>query len=139
MLANILREAKVQNPWLQISFDPGYDWVRRIKTGDNGDPIKSIMELSTYLFLNMGEFQLLGSDTELQGDLEIAEDIFGHLSSQTILILLKKYDEIRVFHRLHNRVMQVRFLNNEPLVTKDIEDATGAGDVFAAGLFTAML
>lgn len=138
VLAGILREAKNQNPWLQISFDPGHDWVRRVKSGDQGGPIKEILDLSTYLFLNSTEFGILGSDTEIQDDAEVAEDIFKYLSSQTVLILLKRYDEIRVFHRLHKRLKQIHYFN-EPLTSKDIEDATGAGDVFAAGLFIAML
>jgi sugar/nucleoside kinase (ribokinase family) len=137
-LARILREAKYQNPWLQISFDPGHDWVRKIKTGDHSDPISEIMDISTYLFLNQVEFEILGSDTGLKNDQELAEDIFEHLTSQTILILLKRYDEIRVFHRLHKRVKEIKF-SNEPLAPAQIEDATGAGDVFAAGLFVAIM
>jgi sugar/nucleoside kinase (ribokinase family) len=137
-LAGILREAKYQNPWLQISFDPGHDWVRKIKTGDQSDPIREIMDLSTYLFLNQVEFELLGNDIGIKDDQELAEDIFEHLTSQTILILLKRYDEIRVFHRLHKRVKEIKF-SNEPLAAAQIEDATGAGDVFAAGLFIAIL
>ena len=104
ILAEMLREAKSQNPWLQISFDPGHDWVRRVKSGDNGDPIKEIMGISTYLFLNSVEFGILGSDAEIQTDLQVASDIFSYLSSQTILILLKRYNEIRVFHRLIKRL-----------------------------------
>jgi sugar/nucleoside kinase (ribokinase family)/class 3 adenylate cyclase len=138
ILAEMLREAKSQNPWLQISFDPGHDWVRRVKSGDNGDPIKEIMGISTYLFLNSVEFGILGSDAEIQTDLQVASDIFSYLSSQTILILLKRYNEIRVFHRLHRKIREIRF-GNTPLMQQDVEDATGAGDVFAAGLFVAML
>ena len=55
-----------------------------------------------------------------------------------MLILLKRYDEIRVYHRLHRRLKEIRFLN-DPLLPGSVEDATGAGDVFAAGLFIAIM
>lgn len=138
LVASIIREAKQQNPWLQVSFDPGHDWVRRIKSGDNSDPIKEIMSLSSYLFLNRVEFELLASDLGIKDDQELAADIFQHLSQQAVLILLKRYDEIRVYHRLHKRLKEIRFLN-DPLLPSSIEDATGAGDVFAAGLFIAIM
>jgi sugar/nucleoside kinase (ribokinase family) len=138
ILAAILREAKDQNPWLQVSFDPGHEWVRRVKSADNADPIREIMSLSSYLFLNRVEFELLASDLGIKDDQELAKDIFQHLSSQAVLILLKKYDEVRVYHRLHKRIKEIRFLN-EPLTPKQVEDATGAGDVFVAGLFIAIM
>ena len=138
ILAHILREAKDKNPWLQLSFDPGHDWIRRIKSGEKADPIQEIMSLASYLFLNQVEFELLASDLEIKDDQELAQDVFQHLSSQAVLIVLKKYDEIRVLHKLHKKLKEIRFLN-APLYPNQIEDATGAGDVFAAGLFIAIL
>ncbi len=137
LVANILREAKDQNPWLQISFDPGHDWVRQIKSDERSDPIKKIMDMSSYLFLNRTEFEMLGSDVDIRDDYDVANDIFKHLSSQTILILLKKYDEIRVFHRIHKKLKEIQYFNT-PYEKSQVEDATGAGDVFAAGLFLAV-
>jgi sugar/nucleoside kinase (ribokinase family)/class 3 adenylate cyclase len=138
VLAHILREAKDKNPWLQLSFDPGHDWVRRVKTGERSAPIEEILSLSSYLFVNQNEFEMLASDLGIKDDQELAKDIFQYLSSQAVLIVLKKYDEIRVYHKLHKRMKEVRFLI-EPLAPNRIEDATGAGDVFAAGLFVAIL
>lgn len=138
VLAEILQDAKSHNPWLQVSFDPGYDWVRRIKTGEQAEPIREILNLATFLFVNQTEFELLSSDLGIGTDHQLAERIFQHLSSQAILILLKRYDEIRIFHRLHRELKEASF-KNKPLSDRQIEDATGAGDVFAAGLFAAMM
>jgi sugar/nucleoside kinase (ribokinase family)/class 3 adenylate cyclase len=138
ILASLIRDAKYHNPWLQVSFDPGHDWVRRVKSADDSDPIRELMSLSSYLFLNQVEFELLASDLGIKDDQDLARDIFQHLSSQAVLILLKRYDEIRVFHRLHQRLKEIRF-RNETLSPSKIEDATGAGDVFAAGLFIAIM
>ncbi len=136
VLSAILREAKDQNPWLQLSFDPGHEWVRRIKSGEKSGAIEEILSLASYLFLNQSEFELLTSDLGVKDDQELAEEVFDHLSSQAILILLKRYDEIKVYHRLHKKTKEVRYFN-APVTQSQVEDATGAGDVFAAGLFIA--
>jgi len=137
VLASIIREAKDQNPWLQVSFDPGHEWVRRIKVNDNAEPIREILSLCSYLFLNRTEFELLTSDLGVRDEQDLAKDVFRLLSPHAILIFLKQYDEIRIYHKLHKRIKEIRFLN-EPLPTGMVEDATGAGDVFAAGWFIGM-
>ena len=137
-ISSIIREAKDQNPWLQVSFDPGYDWVRRIKSGDKSWFIQDIMEMSSYIFLNNTEFELLASDLGVQDDQDLAQEIFQHLSPQAVLILLKKYNEIKIYHRLHKKIKEIKYLNS-PLSPNQIEDATGAGDVFAAGIFVAIM
>jgi sugar/nucleoside kinase (ribokinase family)/class 3 adenylate cyclase len=139
VLARILQEAKDKNPWLQISFDPGYAWARKVKVDEAADSacIRDILRLSSYLFLNNAEFESLTNDLRIQSDVELAEEIFNDLSQHAVLILLKRYDEIRIFHRLRNRVKEVSFTNT-PLSTNKIEDATGAGDVFVAGFLSAV-
>ena len=138
VLADILQEAKIQNPWLQVSFDPGHDWARRVKTGDKSGPIEQLLNLTTYLFVNNVEFELLSSDLHLDRDRDLALKIFDRLSPQAVLILLKRYNEIKVFHKLNKRLKEFPY-HNSPLGDAEIEDATGAGDVFVAGLFAAIL
>ena len=138
ILAQILREAKDRNPWLQVSFDPGHDWALRVMTGERSDPIREIMSVCSYLFVNQVEFELLASDAGIHDNLTLAKDVFRHLSSQAVLIVLKKYDEIRIYHKLHKRLKEMPF-SNKPLAQQKVEDATGAGDVFVAGLFIAIL
>ena len=54
IFAHILREAKDKNPWLQLSFDPGHDWIRRIKSGEKADPIQEIMSLRLLFIFESG-------------------------------------------------------------------------------------
>jgi sugar/nucleoside kinase (ribokinase family)/class 3 adenylate cyclase len=135
LVASILSEAKEQNPWLQISFDPGHDWSRRIQSGD--EVICRIMRMSSYLFLNDAEFRMLSSDTDLINDRNLAQDIFKNLSPQTVLILIKRYNEVLVYHKLHQQIKEIRFPTSS-VALSEIEDTTGAGDTFAAGLLLAI-
>lgn len=130
VLADLLVQAKQENPCLTISFDPGHDWATKKPAG-----IMAILKIADYIFLNNREFYALGRHrpgAKEDKDFDTVREIFTACSESSVLIVLKRYDVITVFYNLHGRVMALEYPNK--VLSQDvIEDATGAGDVFAAG------
>lgn len=133
VLAKILLEAKNRNPWLKISFDPGCEWAKNLT-----EPIKAIFKLSDFVILNNHEFQMLGNYSPGKIDSHIAREIFQLCGQTSVLIVLKRYDSIKLFYKLQGRIVE-RFFSNKILPFDVIEDATGAGDIFAAGFLSGIL
>jgi sugar/nucleoside kinase (ribokinase family) len=127
LVAGLLAAAKQLNPCLEISFDPGHHWSQVPSKG-----IESLLSLTSVLFLNGREFALLGRGHFASKDDEMASRIFDMCSPRSLLIVLKRYDAITIFCRSPRRA--TLHYENETLALDSIEDATGAGDVFAAGL-----
>ncbi len=133
VLSELLQAAKEQNPWLRISFDPGHHWVR-----DKAQEINPILRCTDFLFLNDREFKDLGHYRPGRPDEQVAQSIFEVCSPATVLLVLKRYDHIALFTRVEGRTLSHRY-SNVVLPPEQIEDSTGAGDVFAAGFAAAML
>lgn len=133
VLLEILKDAKKMNPWLKISFDPGHEWIVNMT-----DSIKGFLNIADFIFLNYREFQLLGHHRPGSKDYVVARNIFKKCSSDSILIILKKYDCIKLFYNIHKRLMRRKF-TNVVIPQEEIQDATGAGDIFAAGFLISWL
>lgn len=133
VLLRLLIEAKKINPWLKISFDPGHHWVAHLT-----EDIKGILSISDFLFLNFREFNLLGRSGPGISDREQARAVFNLCYQRTLLIVLKKYDEIKLFYRIGPQSLEIRHAN-QFLLESEIEDSTGAGDIFASGFLSSML
>ncbi len=133
ILARLLTEAKAKHPLLEISFDPGYYWCNNI---EQIPVVKTINSITDYLMLNYKEFQDLGRYAN-DNDVSLAKKIYNSYKVKKMLIILKKYGLIKLFmnyNKLTNRKYDVDLL---PI--NQIEDDTGAGDVFAAGFITSLL
>ena len=133
VLLRVIESVKRLNPTIKISYDPGHHWVETMTP-----EIRGLLVHTDYLFLNDGEFRRLGHHRPGTTDRSIASKIFDASHSGTILIVLKRYDGVTIFSKLADQVIEHRQANIV-LRPEKIEDATGAGDVFAAGFLAATL
>lgn len=133
LLLQLLRDVKRLNPWVKISFDPGYHWIKYITPAISG-----VLKSADFLFLNNKEFEILGHYRPGSQDIDVARTIIDLCQSDELIIILKQYDSIKLFYQIQGRMMVLSY-SNVVLPSKDIEDAAGAGDIFAGGFLTAML
>jgi sugar/nucleoside kinase (ribokinase family) len=131
-LRSLVERAKQLNPEVKLSFDPGHAWC----TGQPAEAIR-LLRLTDYLFLNHREFKALGGLGEFSTDDAIAARVLSLCGPCCSALVLKRYDRVLMYRRLGERIVSEEYLH-EPLRATVIEDATGAGDVFAAGILAAM-
>ena len=113
-LLSVLRAVKEADPAVVVCLDPGHVWSSR-----PGPAVRGLIELCDYLLVNARE---LASAREFASARE-SRGLRGPV------IVEKRPDEVRV-----HGACGVEVHRHEPLAAHDVVDATGAGDVFAAGL-----
>ncbi|MCW2900188.1 MAG: ribokinase [Streptosporangiaceae bacterium] len=128
MLLKVLRAVKMHSPDTLISFDPGHVW-----SSSPTEDIRQIMGLSDYLLANYREFKSLGGGGESSSDEKTAANILRNLESDQATVVVKRSIGVSAF-RWDGDEIAKDFYSQIPLDEDEIEDATGAGDVFAAGL-----
>lgn len=127
-LLGLLRAVKRVGRGNLISFDPGHVW------STNFTPeVEGIVALSDYLLVNNREFSEIGQRSEGESDQVVAERVLARLGSAGGVVIVKRATGIWS-HRREDGRTQSEFYAHTPLPPEEIEDATGAGDVFAAGL-----
>jgi sugar/nucleoside kinase (ribokinase family) len=131
MLA-LLTEAKRRNPEVKLVFDPGYTWC-----AEQPDGARKLLGITDYLLVNYREFQALGGLEEHASDDDMAEAVLGRCGPKCAALVAKQYDRVLEFRPLDGGVLREEY-EQRPLEPDTIEDATGAGDVFAAGLLAAL-
>lgn len=113
VLHRLLVEVRRRSPGTLISFDPGHVWSAE-PTAD----VLAMAAMSDYLLVNGREFERLGRvRTRAEG-----------------AAVVKYPDRVEV-----HRPGTVERYAHRPLPDREVEDATGAGDVFAAGLLAALV
>jgi sugar/nucleoside kinase (ribokinase family) len=127
-LLALLRAVRSAGRGNLISFDPGHVWTSHITP-----EIEGIIELSDYLLLNNREFGEVGRRSEGESDAAVAERILDRLDNTDGAVIVKRATGIWAHRREEGRT-QSEFYAHVPLSADQVEDATGAGDVFAAGL-----
>ncbi|MEU4093417.1 PfkB family carbohydrate kinase [Streptomyces sp. NPDC026673] len=112
-LHRLLAEVRRRSARTLISFDPGHAW-----SAEPTPDVLAMAALSDYLLVNGREFAQLGrSRTRRDG-----------------AAVVKYPDRVEV-----HRPGTVERYAHRPLPDSQVEDATGAGDVFAAGLLAALV
>jgi sugar/nucleoside kinase (ribokinase family) len=111
-----------------ISFDPGHVWTSHLTP-----EIEGIIRLSDYLLLNNREFSEVGQRAPGESDTTVAERVLGRFDSPEGVVIVKRPTGVWSHTRDGNDTVS-EFYAHTPLSADQVEDATGAGDVFAAGL-----
>jgi sugar/nucleoside kinase (ribokinase family) len=131
-LLSLVEAAKRLNPQVRLGFDPGYTWCIQ-----QPEAAMRLLRLADYLILNHREFQALGGLGEFATDEAIATAVLDRCGDNCAALVLKRYDRILMYRRRGGR-LEIEEYRQQPLAINQIEDATGAGDVFSAGLLAAM-
>ncbi len=131
-LLAVLKAVKRVSPDTLISFDPGHVWSQ-----DPGPPIAEIVKLSDYLLLNHREFLELGDRVAGESEDDVARRLLDRISGDRGMLIVKQRDGVHSWRRESGKVAH-EFYPQEVLPDDEVEDATGAGDVFAAGLLAAL-
>jgi len=129
----VLTRAKELNPLLRISFDPGFDWSEHTTPEING-----ILALTDLLFLNYREFKALGRYAHAEPDGRIARKVLSRCASDCTIFVTKRYDFVEVFRATSDGMLVHPFQLRQQLHETELEDATGAGDVFAAAVLSSL-
>lgn len=132
MLAQLLKEAKCRNPLLKISCDPGYCWLENLTPA-----VRDIIRMSDFLFLNTIEFNKLAGENNIATDWAKAKRILTS-GAEKLTLIVKAETEIKIY-QLENKEIIEQIFPIDVLSNEEIVDATGAGDVFAAGFLAIFL
>jgi sugar/nucleoside kinase (ribokinase family) len=132
-VASVLERAKEINRHLRISFDPGFDWAQH-----PSDDVCRILAVTDMLFANYREFKALGGYTHGESDGAIARKVLRRCAEGCVVFVTKRYDFTETFQRTDSGIAMQRFLLRKPLREAELEDATGAGDVFSAAVLSAL-
>ncbi|MFJ8770243.1 PfkB family carbohydrate kinase [Streptomyces clavifer] len=129
LMLEVLTEARRRNPALRISFDPGFDWAEHRSLA-----VEGILALADLLFVNHREFKALGDYAVGESDEVLAARVLTRCTAGCTVFVTKRYDYIEAFRDSPAGVLAQRFQLRRPTRETALEDATGAGDVFAAAV-----
>jgi sugar/nucleoside kinase (ribokinase family) len=132
LLLDLLRAVKQANPQTLISFDPGHVWSLAPTP-----EVLGMVELTDYLLLNHREFRELGGHQPGDCDEDIATRLLERLGGDRAVIVVKRRVGIHTWRLEMGKALE-DFHPQSVLADDQIEDATGAGDVFAAGLLAVL-
>ena len=129
----LLTRARQINAGLRVSFDPGFDWAEH-----PNDAVAGILGLTDLLFVNYREFKALGRYRHGEADEIVARNILSRCNAGCTVFVTKRYDYTESFQSVADGVALQTFRLRHPLRESELEDATGAGDVFAAAVLSSL-
>jgi sugar/nucleoside kinase (ribokinase family) len=131
----LVEGARAAAAWpISLSIDPGREWVQH---APNDASIQNLLAIAETIFLNDREFFDLSAPAGGARS-EAAERIFekyGRSAERTVI--LKEFDRAHVLRP--KKAVADDVLEQAVLPSGRIADATGAGDVFAAGVLAVAL
>lgn len=131
-LFKILQAVKSAGTGTMISFDPGHVWSQQATP-----EIMGIVRLTDYLLVNYREFQEIGQYISGESNEDVASRILHYFDNPQAVVVVKRPTGIWSYRR-DNQKVSGDFYGQTPLPDDEIQDSTGAGDVFAAGLLTVL-
>lgn len=135
VLAAVLGEVKRRSPETAIVVDPGHVWCTEPTTA-----IESVIALGDVVLLNDREFGALGQAEHVEaggpGHLGAAEGLLARLRPGSTVV--HKLPAGAWVFRDAGGSVEVTSYTHRVLAEDEIEDSTGAGDVFAGGLLAAV-
>ncbi|MGW4028394.1 PfkB family carbohydrate kinase [Streptomyces sp. NPDC004838] len=132
VLSEVLKEAKSRSRGMRISFDPGFDWAQHPTPG-----VEAILGMADLLFVNHRELKALAGYAVGESDDVLAARLLERAPATTLFVT-KRYDAVDVFRMAGTGLLARRFRLRRPIRESAVEDATGAGDVFAASVLAAV-
>ena len=68
-LVSEIAKAKEKNPWMKVSFDPGYEYTKKYRL-----QLMDAFKISDYIFLNQNEVDNLTGNSSLKGENKYSND-----------------------------------------------------------------
>ncbi|MET7420231.1 carbohydrate kinase family protein [Dactylosporangium sp. NPDC005555] len=128
VLADVLAAVRDRSPETVLTFDPGHVWA-----GTGGAPIAALATTADHVLLNERELRALGTT----GDDTWAADRILRAGRPGRVVHVKRPAGVTTFTR-SGPLLRARFHPQEALTADRVVDATGAGDVYAAGVLVAL-
>ncbi|MCE0485422.1 PfkB family carbohydrate kinase [Ornithinimicrobium sediminis] len=129
VLATLLQELKAKWPAVTITCDPSALWA----PVDRPKAVNDILASVDIIIMNAREFDLISCRMPGMSDKDAASECFRLVANLRSVIVVKRYDRIKIFHRVGAEVNERIFQNPHILDATEVVDDTGAGDAFAAG------
>lgn len=136
-IARLVKKAKIKNPSLIFSTDPGYDYTKNKK---KWNVFKESLGYTNYVFLSKSEYENITLAMGLSNKskaIELAELLHARNSKAQILIIKGK-SKITLLNMINETPFTRTYYHNKLLFTKMLND-TGAGDAFDGGFIAGML
>jgi sugar/nucleoside kinase (ribokinase family) len=131
-LLDLMLAAKKISPGTLLSFDPGHGW-----SAAPTPAVAGLIQLSDFLLLNHREFAALGEHRDSDSDEQVAEKLMARFDNRHTTVIVKRTNGVFACRQRAGAV-EVEMFSQTPLPPGEIRDATGAGDIFAAGLLAVL-
>lgn len=126
----LLSRLKRESPLSVITIDPGCPWAVEMSPA-----IAGILELADFVMVNYRELKALAQAQPGQSADEIMKTALEQCGPNGAIVLVERYDSVRMMRKHGPQVHRIGVDGD----MGRIEDATGAGDVFDAGLLASLV